>query len=172
MEPGWSQCLDTRDWAWAGLYLHGRRSILDAETGLMSQFVSIASSADGRKLTAAGNLIYTSIDSGTTWVPHDLSDPAMPVVPRFTWSSVAVAADGKNWWAPSLPSFFPPASLTLRPTEALLTTPSGAPLNCYLFASSGDGAIAGRLLYLRDAKRALRFQRLWNHVEQDRPGGV
>jgi hypothetical protein len=107
----------------------------------MSQFVSIASSADGRKLTAAGNLIYTSIDSGTTWIPHDLSDPTMPVVPRFTWSSVAVAADGKKLVGAIAP-VFSSSSLTYTSTDggASWTTLSGAPLNCYLFASSGDGA--------------------------------
>ena len=47
---------------------------------------SIASSADGIKLFAAGEGIYTSTDSGGTWTQTSAPDES--------WSSIASSADG------------------------------------------------------------------------------
>lgn len=49
----------------------------------------MASSADGSKLVALDyvGLIYTSTDSGVTWIPHDSAR---------VWSSVATSADGSK----------------------------------------------------------------------------
>ena len=46
---------------------------------------SVASSADGAKLVAAADQIYTSTDSGVTWTPRDVAR---------SWWSVASSADG------------------------------------------------------------------------------
>ena len=48
----------------------------------------VASSADGSKLVAAGNLIYTSTNSGATWTTS--------AAPNAVWSSVASSADGSH----------------------------------------------------------------------------
>ncbi len=52
---------------------------------------SVASSADGSKLVAAvsGGGIYTSSDSGNTWVPNNNA-------PSNNWASVASSADGSK----------------------------------------------------------------------------
>ena len=54
----------------------------------ITNWSSVASSADGAKLVAAANpgLIYTSPDSGTTWTPTS--------APNTNWVSVASSADG------------------------------------------------------------------------------
>jgi len=49
---------------------------------------SITSSADGRKVVAAGDYIYTSEDSGATWTSNS--------VPLYYWGSVASSADGSK----------------------------------------------------------------------------
>jgi hypothetical protein len=58
-------------------------------------WVSIASSADGRKLitaaapnTTSSNMIFTSSDFGFTWTSND--------VPAVNWSCVASSADGNK----------------------------------------------------------------------------
>ena len=50
-------------------------------------WIAVASSSDGRRLLAAeqGGQLYTSMDSGITWVPRDSVR---------NWKSVASSADG------------------------------------------------------------------------------
>jgi hypothetical protein len=55
---------------------------------LSANWVSIASAADGAKLIAtAPNIIYTSLNSGVTWVSNS--------VPALSWTSVASSGDGR-----------------------------------------------------------------------------
>src|SRR5689334_7400378 len=57
-----------------------------------ADWTSIASSADGSKLLAAGNgVIYSSTNSGLTWNPVDL--------PTTNWSCVACSANGQKLFA-------------------------------------------------------------------------
>ncbi len=59
-----------------------------APYGQWFSWFSVASSADGTRLVAAANstLIYTSSDSGLTWISNS--------APRWPWVSVASSADG------------------------------------------------------------------------------
>ena len=58
-------------------------------TGSLPTWSSVASSADGTKLAAVGpgNNIWTSGDSGLTWLPSD--------IPRF-WTSISMSANGNQ----------------------------------------------------------------------------
>lgn len=58
----------------------------DLSTNLFASFV--ASSADGNKLVTAGGAIYTSTDSGTTWISNN--------APPASWTSVASSANGNK----------------------------------------------------------------------------
>lgn len=53
-------------------------------------YISIASSADGRRLEIAGNnsFIYSSTNSGITWMTNN--------APQGTWNSIASSADGQK----------------------------------------------------------------------------
>lgn len=55
-------------------------------------YITIASSADGTKLVAAGNGLYTSTNSGINWV-QDTNAPSNPYVSYFG-NSLASSADG------------------------------------------------------------------------------
>jgi hypothetical protein len=94
----------------------------------MTNWQSVASSADGTRLVAAvnGGPIYTSTNSGMTWGPA--------YVPSTNWQCVAMSADGNTmmatvqwggvWVAQSTPS--PQLNLTPSPTNIVLawTVPS------------------------------------------------
>jgi hypothetical protein len=53
-----------------------------------NRWASVCCSADGTRLAAAaaGGLVYTSTNSGATWVPAN--------APSTNWSSIATSADG------------------------------------------------------------------------------
>jgi photosystem II stability/assembly factor-like uncharacterized protein len=55
------------------------------------QWRSIASSADGIKLVAVADLVYTSSDAGATWVPRT---NGMASNGALNWNAVASSADG------------------------------------------------------------------------------
>jgi hypothetical protein len=60
----------------------------NAPHSISVDWVSIASSADGTKLVAtAPNIIYTTLNSGVTWVSNS--------VPALSWTSVASSGDGR-----------------------------------------------------------------------------
>ena len=68
-----------------------------ALTGAPSlRWTSVASSVDGTKLIAAAydRGIYTSADSGTTWISNNVAN-----VPFGTWMSVSSSADGSGLFA-------------------------------------------------------------------------
>jgi hypothetical protein len=54
-------------------------------------WAAIACSADGTKIVAAGTSIYSSTNSGLTWVSNN--------VPVTFWQAVTVSADGSKWAA-------------------------------------------------------------------------
>jgi hypothetical protein len=83
-----------------------------------TNWISVASSADGTKLVAAvgGGQIYTSVDSGATWTAAD--------APSTNWQSVASSADGSKMvavvsggqiytWQAASPSLDCPTNLTV-----------------------------------------------------------
>src|SRR5439155_6048877 len=57
----------------------------------------VASSADGSKLVAGGDLLYTSPDSGATWLTS--------AAPNAVWSSVASSADSSHLLAAAFDFF-------------------------------------------------------------------
>jgi hypothetical protein len=84
-----------------------------------NNWFSVASSADGSRLTAAidGGAIYTSADSGSTWTSNN--------VPSNHWSSVASSADGGKLAAVSSGGIYtsqttPPPVLNAKPSGSNL----------------------------------------------------
>jgi photosystem II stability/assembly factor-like uncharacterized protein len=65
-------------------------------TAPAQNWISIASSADGTKLAAAGNYgyLYTSTDSGSNWVVSSTTTNGPE--PQRPWTSLAVSADGSK----------------------------------------------------------------------------
>lgn len=55
-----------------GLLITGDRALSQnwaATSSPINGWISVASSADGTKLVAAGDVIYVSTDSGASWTP-------------------------------------------------------------------------------------------------------
>ena len=99
-------------------------------------YTSVASSADGTKLVAAANFenggpgrVYTSSNSGMTWVPTS--------APSDYWSSVASSADGTKLVAAA--GYYP--GQVYRSSDSGATwAPTSAPSNYWSsVASSADG---------------------------------
>jgi photosystem II stability/assembly factor-like uncharacterized protein len=102
------------------------------QTSAPSNFwISVASSADGNKLVAAGRigLIYTSTNSGTTWT--QASAPA-----NADWSSVASSANGTKLVAVNTS----PGTIYTSTDSGTTWTLSSAPSEYWFsVASSADG---------------------------------
>jgi len=58
---------------------------------MVNYWTKVASSADGTKLIAISDCIYTSIDSGITWTPRNVKKNITGM-----WNSVASSADGSK----------------------------------------------------------------------------
>jgi hypothetical protein len=98
-------------------------------------FASVASSADGTKLIAAGSygLIYLSPDSGATWIPQTNA-------PFAYWQSVASSADGTmlfgvTYW----PQYSAPGIYASWDSGGTWTQTSAPYIYWLSIASSADG---------------------------------
>jgi hypothetical protein len=101
-------------------------------------WTSVASSADGTKLVAApdGGQVYTSTDSGATWIAAD--------VPNKDWSSVACSADGSKlfavvngggiWTSQTTPA----PQMNITPTNGNLTASWIIPSTNFVIQQSSD----------------------------------
>jgi hypothetical protein len=112
------------------------------QTGLPStEWESVASSADGTKLMAGdyagldGFGIYTSTNSGVTWISNSVSPFGL------SWSSVAMSADGTKLvavvWAGG--GFVPASIYTSSDSGATWQTNDAPPKTWKSVASSADG---------------------------------
>jgi photosystem II stability/assembly factor-like uncharacterized protein len=96
-------------------------------------WTSVASSADGTRLVAAGCYsIYTSPDSGSTWIRTD--------APSNAWTSVASSADGSKLIAAATNSVY--SIYTSTDSGATWTPATNGPSGviCNSVASSADGS--------------------------------
>jgi len=103
-------------------------------------WISIASSADGTRLAAAGGTgLFTSIDSGATWVLRTNT-------PGGYWTGVSSSADGtkllavQNSSSAFVTNNFVFISTNSGTTWKAKTTPAPESLNWYAVASSSDGS--------------------------------
>jgi hypothetical protein len=115
-------------------------ALTSAPTNL-TEWSNIASSADGTKLVAAENVsgdIYTSADSGVTWVPHevtaDFGDSGQ--FGYNDWSSVASSADGGTLFAMSNLSDY------AGPGPLYISKDSGVTWTAVQVSPFGDGVIS------------------------------
>jgi hypothetical protein len=105
-----------------------------ATNNLAEPWEGIAASADGTKVVAApyGGNIYTSTDSGVTWVPQTNS-------PNLLWWSVASSADGTKLAAVSGRAGGPGRIYTSADSGASWTSNNAPDLAWTSVASSADG---------------------------------
>jgi hypothetical protein len=134
------------------------------------QWIAVASSADGRKLVAAdhgvrdrryggthessGGRIYTSEDSGATWVPQWTN--------KF-WNCVASSADGTRLLAGTFGD-----SLYTSADSGVTWTPHEASLNWVSVASSADGSRLVALAFGHPLYLSSDFGATWTRHDTNR----
>jgi photosystem II stability/assembly factor-like uncharacterized protein len=102
----------------------------------LQRWTSLASSADGTKLIGAAydRAIYTSADSGTTWISNNVAN-----LPSGTWMSVSSSADGSTLFAVRYANYV----LYSSSNSGALWVPRTTTLaDLFSVAVSADGTIA------------------------------
>lgn len=113
--------------------------------GPYSNWVSVATSADGRKLAAAASIVRFSPYPGSIFTSEDYGATWQRSVSSVTdWRAVASSADGTQLAAISAHTGFPAASYTIlisTNSGATWTNTLGATFNWQGIASSADGSL-------------------------------